>query len=76
MYHFIVPQPLCGFYGPVQTGFTNIHVLGVGVLRQLLHESPNIQIVVIIYMTEPPIRQRREKLIRSTYYTINAPICI
>ncbi len=61
-YHLIVPQPLCGLYGPVQAGFTKVHVLGVGVLGQELHQSPNIHVVVIIYMTEPPKKQKQELL--------------
>lgn len=57
-HHLIVPQPLCGLYGPVQAGFTEVHVLGVGVLGQELHQSPNIHVVVIIYVTEPPKKQK------------------
>lgn len=53
-YHLVVPQPLSGLYGPVQTGFTNVHILGVGVLGQVLHQSANIHVVVIINVTEPP----------------------
>lgn len=58
-HHLIVPQPLRGLYGPVQAGFTQIHVLGVGVLGQELHQSPNIHVVIIIYVTEPPNRQKK-----------------
>lgn len=56
-YHLIVAQPLCGLYWPVQTGFAEVHVLGVGVLGQVLHQGLNIHVIVIIYVTEPPAKQ-------------------
>ena len=61
-YHLIVAQPLRGLDGPVQTGFADVHVLGVGVLGQLLHKSPNIHVVVIIDMTEPPKKQEQRNI--------------
>lgn len=57
-YHLVVPQPLCGFNGPVQTGLADVHVLGVGVLGQVLHQSLNVHVVVIVNMTEPPEEQQ------------------
>ncbi len=60
-YHLVVAQPLCGLDGPVQAGFAEVHVLRVGVLRQKLHQSPNIQVVVIVYMTEPPEKQKQKR---------------
>lgn len=60
-HHLIVPQPLRSLYGPVQAGFTEVHVLSVGVLGQELHQSPNIHVVIIIYMTEPPKKQKQKE---------------
>lgn len=60
-HHFVVSQPLCGLYWPVQTRFTDVQVLGVGVLRQVLHKSPNIHVVIVIYMTEPSMTQEKQR---------------
>lgn len=57
-HHLVVPQPFCGLDGPVQTGFPHIHVLSVGVPRQELHQSPNVYVVIVVHMTEPPERQK------------------
>lgn len=70
-YHFIVTQSFRGLYGPVQTGFADVHVLGVLVLRQELHQSPNVYIVVIVHVTEPSegsIKREKRNLISKRFY--------
>lgn len=53
-YHFVVPKSLCSLNRPVQAGFANVQVLSVRVLWQELEKCPDIHIVVIIHMAEPP----------------------
>ena len=60
-YHLVVPQSLGGFNGPVQTGFADVHVLGVGEVGQQLHQGPHIHVVVVVYMTEPSGKEKRQE---------------
>lgn len=50
----VLADPFCGLDGPVQTGFANVHVLGVGIAGQQPQQRPEVDVIVIIHVAEPP----------------------
>lgn len=56
-YHLVVTESLSSLNGPVQAGFANVQVLSVRVLREQLEKCPDVHIVVIVHVAEPPEEQ-------------------
>ena len=53
-HHFSGAECLRGLYWPLKAGSADVNVLRVAVLRQEFQEGPDIQVVIIINMAEPP----------------------
>lgn len=53
-HHFVLADPFCGLDGPVQAGLADVHVLGVGIAGQQPQQCPEVDVVVIIHVAEPP----------------------
>lgn len=56
--HLVVAQPLGGLDGPVQARLPHVHVLGMGVAGQELEQGAHVDVVVIVYVAEPPEDQQ------------------
>lgn len=54
MYHFRGAEPFCGLYRAFEARPSDVNVLCVAVLRQELQEGVDVQVVIIINVTEPP----------------------
>lgn len=50
----MLADALCGLDGPVQAGFADVHILGVGIASQQPKQRPEVDVVVVIHVTEPP----------------------
>lgn len=53
-HHFVLADPFRGLDGPVQAGLADVHILGVGIAGQQPQQRPEVDVVVIIHVTEPP----------------------
>lgn len=54
VYHVSGAEILCGLYWSFKARPADVNVLHVAVLRQEFEEWTNVQVVVVINMTEPP----------------------
>ena len=59
VYHFIGAQILGGFYRPLQTRTADVNILRVAEAGQDFQEGADVQVVIIIDVTEPPVTHRR-----------------
>lgn len=57
-HHFVLADPFCGLDGPVQAGLADVHVLGVGIAGQQPQQRPEVDVVIIIHVAEPPEHRR------------------
>lgn len=53
-HHLVLADPLCGLDGSVQAGLADVDILGVQVAGQQPQQGPQVDVVIIIHMAEPP----------------------